>query len=199
MTESEKSLSAAAAAMNVGSDESEGDDGGNVPASLVSQSPPRTGGRNSRWMSFPALAGSFLVTFSLGMFAQQYLRPSRDAGNVTALAQPGTGVIPPSGPPLVPGPVKVNASSPLQLVDLVVTLPDGQKRQVRVPAVDNQFASFFAQPQVPQLLPQFQAALERAQSQLLVRREFMAVPLGNNQHAIVPIDRFQIVPVRNTQ
>jgi hypothetical protein len=89
--------------------------------------------------------------------------------------------------------------SPLQIVDLVVTLPDGRKQPVRVPAIDNQFASFFAQPQVPPLLQQSQAELARQGRQLQVWREFMSVPFGNNRHAIVPIDRFQIVPVRATQ
>jgi hypothetical protein len=203
--ESEKSLSAAAAALKIESDRPERDDGGNVPASLASGGglPSQgTGGWNSRWLSFMALAGSFLVTFSLGMYAQQYLRPSSDAGTVTAMTQ-GSAVGPHSGPvvmgPTAPSAQNAVVSSPLRLVDLDVTLPDGRRQRVRVPAIDNRFAAFFAQPQVPQLSPQWQAALERTQSQLLVRREFMAVPLGNNQQAIVPFDRFQIVPVRATQ
>jgi hypothetical protein len=200
MAEGETSLSVAATALRLESDRSERDDGGNVPAGRVAQDSPRPSGRNSRWLSFLALAGSFLVTFSLGMYAQQYLRPSADAGSVTALARPGAAVIPQSGPTLgAPSSGKAIVSSPLQLVDLVVTLPDGRKQQVRVPAIDNQFASFFAPPQIPPLMLQWQAALAREGNQLQLRREFMSVPLRNNQHAIVPIDRFEIVPVRATQ
>jgi hypothetical protein len=195
--EAETSLSVAATALRLESDRSERDDGGNVPAGRVAHdSPrsdsPRSGGRNSRWLSFLALAGSFLVTFSLGMYAQQYLRTSPNAGVVPSIAQlPGPGAGQGAAPPTT-----VVTRSPLQIVELVVTLPDGRKQQVRVPAIDNQYVSFFAQPQVPPLAPQLRAELERQGRQLQVWREFMSVPLGNNQHAIVPIDRFQIVPVR---
>jgi hypothetical protein len=193
-SESEESPSAAGAALKIDRDPPADDDGGNVPVSRASRGSPRTDGRNSRWLSFMALAGSFLVTFSLGMYAQQYLRSSPDAGTVPSIAQlPGPGAGQRAATP------STGVRSPMQLVDLTVTLPDGRKQKVRVPAIENQYASFFAQPQMPPLLPQWQAALEQAQSRLQVRREFMSVPLGNNLQAIVPIDRFQIVPVRATQ
>jgi hypothetical protein len=194
--ESETSLCVAAAALRMESDRPERDDGGNVPAGRVVQDSPRSGGRNSRWLSFMAVAGSFLVTFALGMYAQQYMRPSANAGAVPSIAQ-----IPvPGGPgPSAAPAMKVVTGSPLQLVDVVVTLPDGRRQPVRVPVVDNQFASFFAQPQMPQLSAEAQAAIQRVGGQLQFRREFMSVPFGNNQHAIVPIDRFEIVPVRIVQ
>jgi len=201
--ESQKSSGAAAAALTIRSDASEGDGGGNVLA--VSgrhgspQSPRQSGsgdrsGRNSRWLSFLALAGSFLVTFSLGMYAQQYWRTSPNAGELPALTQ-GPG--PSAGASASPAANAVGGS-PLQIVDLLLTI-DGRRQQVRVPAVDNQFAAFFAQPQVPTLSAEMQAMLARMGGQLQFRREFVTVPLGSNQHAIVPIDRVDIVPVRAVQ
>ncbi len=192
--DSQKSSGAAATALTILSDRSEGDGGGNVLAPGGGQGSPRSSGRNSRWLSFLALAGSFLVTFSLGMYAQQYLRTSPNVGELSALTQ-GPGPAPKSGTAV---PVPAVAGSPLQLVDLSLII-NGRRQQVRVPAVDNQFAAFFAQPQVPTLSAEMQAMLTRMGGQLQFKRDFVTVPLGNNQHAIVPIDRVEIVPVRTVQ
>jgi hypothetical protein len=210
--DSQKSSGAAATALTIQSERSEGEDGGNVLAASGGQgspldsprngsgdSSPRSGsgdrsGRNTRWLSFLALAGSLLVTFSLGMYAQQYLRTSPNVGELSALTQ-GPGPAPKSGTAV---PVPAVAGSPLQLVDLSLII-NGRRQQVRVPAVDNQFAAFFAQPQVPTLSAEMQAMLTRMGGQLQFKRDFVTVPLGNNQHAIVPIDRVEIVPVRTVQ
>jgi len=198
-TDSQQLSGAAATALTIRSERSEGDGGGNVLAPGGGQgsrlNSPRSGsgdrsGRNSRWLSFLALAGSFLVTFSLGMYAQQFWHPSSKAGEVTALA-------PAPGPGTAPSP-NLSGGSPLQLVDLSLMI-NGRRQQMRVPAVDNQFAAFFAQPQVPTLSAEIQAMLTRMGGQLQFKREFVTVPLGNNQHAIVPIDRVEIVPVRAVQ
>ena len=200
--DSQKSSGAAASALTIRSDRSEGDGGGNVLAPGGGQGSPLNsprsgfgdrGGRNTRWLSFLALAGSFLVTFSLGMYAQQYLRTSPNVGELSALQVPGPA--PKSGTAV---PVQAVGGSPLQLVDLSLMI-NGKQQQVRVPAVDNQFAAFFAQPQVPTLSAEMQAMLARMGGQLQFTREFVTVPLGNNQHAIVPIDRVEIVPVRAVQ
>ena len=209
--DSQQSSGAAATALTIQSERSEGDGGGNVLAASGGQgSPlnsPRSGsgnsplsgsgnrsGRNTRWLSFLALAGSFLVTFSLGMYAQQYWRTSPNAGEIPALTRvPG----PTSGSSTAP-PATAVGVSPLQIVDLTLTI-GGRRQQVRVPVVNNQFAAFFAQPQVPTLSAEMQAMLTRMGGQLQFTRQFVTVPLGNNQHAIVPIDRVEIVPVRAVQ
>jgi hypothetical protein len=192
--DSQQSSGAAATALTIQSERSEGDGGGNVLAPGGGRDSPRSSGRNSRWLSFLALAGSFLVTFSLGMYAQQYWRTSPNAGEIPALTRvPG----PTSGSSTAP-PATAVGVSPLQIVDLTLTI-GGRRQQVRVPVVDNQFAAFFAQPQVPTLSAEMQAMLARMGGQLQFKREFVTVPLGNNQHAIVPIDRLEIVPVRAVQ
>ncbi len=182
------SLPAAATAVKLPAESVQGD--GNVPASRTteaatapvssSSTAPSTRAADhsalaGRWRSTLAVAGSFLVTFSLGMYAQRYFS-APGAGQMSALtsAQP------------------VNAGSPgIQMVDVELAAPNGQKIIRRLPAIDKQFAPFFA-PAPTQASPEM-SAIVGAGREVRIRREFRLVQV-NDRQVLVPIDWLEVVP-----
>jgi hypothetical protein len=167
---------------------SEGFDGdGNVPAEP--DAAQLDAAHHGRWRSLLAVAGSFLVTFSLGMYAQRYLNPSSGAGEAQTLAipkSPGAG----NAAPLV---MSGAGGTQMQYVDIVLTAPDGRKQHIRAPLVDREFAQMFMPNQSPAVPDEVVKALQRAGSQLRFRREFYPITVGN-QHALVPFDRYEVIP-----
>ncbi|HEV2969410.1 MAG TPA: hypothetical protein VGY55_05410 [Pirellulales bacterium] len=165
--------------------QSEGFDGdGNVPAQR-DETARREAAHHARWRWWMAMAGSFLVTFSLGMYAQRYFPPSPNAGqNLTTT---------------IPGPTvgNSNAASALQELEMVVTAPDGRQQRVKVPVLDSQVASFLLQPQTPAVPDDVRQAMARAGSEPRVQREFWPVQVGDRK-MLMPFDRVEIVPVRGT-
>jgi hypothetical protein len=145
-----------------------------------------------RWRTLLAVAGSFLVTFSLGMYAQRYLVPSSSAGEASGLtarkpdvAGSGAGQLATAGA----------GGFQMQYVDILVTASDGRQQRVRAPLVDRQFAQLFMPNQTPAVPDEVLKALQRAGNQLRFRREFWPVTVGDQQ-ALVPLDRYEVVPIR---
>jgi hypothetical protein len=145
-----------------------------------------------RWRTLLAVAGSFLVTFSLGMYAQRYLVPSSSAGEAPGLtARKPDGAGGGAGQLATPG----AGGFRMQYVDIVITAPDGHKQRVRAPLVDRQFAQLFMPNQSPAVPDEVLKALQRAGNQLRFRREFWPITVGD-QEALVPLDRYEVVPIR---
>lgn len=179
---------AAAAGLEIKSDRFDG--GGNVPATpqtatsqtVAVTSPTQSAGDDtwgSRWRTTMAIAGSFLVTFSLGMYAQRYFN--------TGGASTGLPTITSSGPNTGVGP------SAVQMVPVKVKMQDGREQLLRLPSVDNQLATFFAQAPQPQVPADVREAALRTGREIRVHREFRLVQLADRQ-ILVPIDWVELVP-----
>src|SRR6266404_1082429 len=141
----------------------DGPDGdGNV---LAGSDEPADGeaARHGRWRTLIAIAGSFLVTFSLGMYAQRYLHPSSSAGEASAL----TGLSPsiPPGSSAQP-PASVAGGFQTQFVDILLTSPDGHQQRVRAPLVDRELAQLFVPNQGVMVPDNLRSAIERSGNQL---------------------------------
>jgi len=138
----------------------------------------------SRWRSTMAVAGSFLVTFSLGMYAQRYFSTGAPgAGQVPAIA----GSVPAT---------TVGSSPGVLMVPVKVKTQDGREQLVRLPAVDNQLAAFFAQAPAAQVPDYVRDAAIRTGREIRVHREFRLVQFADRQ-ILVPIDWVEVVPASN--
>jgi hypothetical protein len=162
---------------------------GNVPAPTEAERIEAA--HQGRWRTLLAIAGSFLVTFSLGMYAQRYLHPSSEVGEAS------TAMIPKSSGPGNSRPLATPGAGGFQMqyVDILLTAPDGRQQRVRAPLVDRHFAQLFMPNQSPAVPDEVLKALQRAGSQLRFRREFWPITVGD-QEALVPLDRYEVVPVR---
>jgi hypothetical protein len=173
---------AAAAALAIRSEGFDGD--GNVPAA-PDDAAAREAAHHARWRWWMAMAGSFLVTFSLGMYAQRYFPPSSNAGQSLTASVPAV----PStkaGPP----------GSAVQEVEIVMAGADGRPQRVKVPVLmDSRIAPLLLQAQAPIVPDDVRQALARMGSEPRVQRELWPVQVGG-RNMLVPFDRVEIVPVR---
>jgi hypothetical protein len=173
---------------------SRGFDGeGNVPAERINGGPAndsarREAARSNRIRTALAIAGSFLVTFSLGMYAQRYLRTSDEIGSAPSVAVPGRG-----NSQQAP---KTFAAGPVQYASFDIIGRDGRRQTILAPLVDRDFAQMFVPPQAPQAPDYLVQQAKQWGGQVRFHREFLPVPIVGRQ-ALVPFDRFEIVPVNN--
>jgi hypothetical protein len=138
-----------------------------------------------------AIAGSFLVTFSLGMYAQRYLRTSDEVGATQGLAKIG----PNSGNQQLQS--ATLPAAPMQYATFDFVGPDGRRQTIRAPLVDREFAQLFVPIQASPVPDDLLQRAKQLGGQVRLRREFFPVPVGTRQ-ALVPFDRYEIVPVSNT-
>ncbi|HEV3415969.1 MAG TPA: hypothetical protein VG056_04130 [Pirellulales bacterium] len=180
--------SAATAALAI---ESEGLDGdGNVPAAR-DDAVARELAHHAHWRWWMAMAGSFLVTFSLGMYAQRYFRPSSGAPEAPTVTVPGATAT--NSGPASPA---SGAAGGVQEVEMVMAGADGRLQRVKIPVlVDSQAASLLLQAQTAAVPDDVRQALARMGSEPRVQRELWPVQVGDRK-MLVPFDRVEIVPVR---
>jgi hypothetical protein len=169
------------------------DGDGNVPATRIDGGPAndsarREAARSNRIRTALAIAGSFLVTFSLGMYAQRYLRTSDGIASAPSVAVPGKGSIQQAP--------KIFAAAPLQYASFDIIGRDGRRQTILAPLVDRDFAQLFVPAQAPEAPNYLVQQAKQWGGKVRFHREFLPVPVGGRQ-ALVPIDRFEIVPVNN--
>lgn len=165
------------------------DGGGNVPSSIPSPAPQASATSSiartavddtwgSRWRTTMAIAGSFLVTFSLGMYAQRFFN---------------TGGINTSGanPNVLQAMTAPNAG--VQMVPVRVKMQNGREQVLNLPSVDNQLARFFAEAPQAQVPTDVREAALRTGREIRLHREFRLVQLADRQ-ILVPIDWVELVP-----
>lgn len=166
--------------------------GGNVPASRIADGPDsdssrREAARSNRIRTALAIAGSFLVTFSLGMYAQRYLRTSDEAGSAPSVVVPKGGTQ--QGP-------AATLAGPIQYASFDIVGGDGRRQTILAPLVNRDFAQLFVPTQAPPVPDDLAQRARQLGAQIRFHREFFPVPVGDRQ-ALVPFDRFEIVPVSN--
>ena len=165
---------------------SQGFDGeGNVPASRIADGPDsdssrREAARSNRIRTALAIAGSFLVTFSLGMYAQRYLRTSDEAGSAPSVVVPKDGS--------QQGPGTTFTTGPVQYASFDITGGDGRHRTILAPLVDPDFAQLFVPTQAPPVPDDLAQRARQLGAQVRFHREFLPVPVGGRQALCRSID-----------
>lgn len=162
----------------------------------------RRGGWRSAAVQALGIAASFLIVFGLGMVLQraafQRGEPGRNSvPDLPLAAAPATvpGMVEPAS---LPAPAQAPLAPPRQLQVLVHRGgEDGEVERLELPVVDWNREQAWALSQPPASVPaDVQNSFRRVGRELQRRREWMQVETAGGHRVVVPVDQFEVVPVK---